>query len=91
MRYGDEVVPVERLDLAQVEADPAELGAAERLVAAMAGEFRLEEHHDEYDRRLRALMSARRAERRSRSSGRRGPRRRGRGSFSRCCARASRT
>jgi DNA end-binding protein Ku len=56
MRYGSEVVPVERLDLAEIEADTPELAAAERLVAATAGEFRPEEYHDEYDRRLRAFL-----------------------------------
>jgi DNA end-binding protein Ku len=56
MRYGSEVVPVERLDLAEVEADAAQLAAAERLVAAMAGEFRPEEYHDEYEPKLMAFL-----------------------------------
>ena len=56
MRYGSEVARIESLDLAEVEADKAELDAAERLVVAMAGEYRPEEYHDEHDRRLRALV-----------------------------------
>lgn len=75
LRHADEVIPVSELDPPTGSAlDPRERKLAEQLIEALSGRFQPEDYHDEYQKRIRALVDAKKSGKKLKAK--RAPRRR---------------